>query len=284
MKGKKFAVTIAAVMAASMILLTPANAVAFPNLPPEQVSFVLTLGPTKWPGTVVFSGISGQAGGPFDVSDGTPYTAWCDQFDKVIVPGDTYMATLASSLGMATPWDKINFLLNHNTGEDLDEQVAIWLLFGFTPAEIAARYPGQPSADANSMYNMTSTVGAGFVPGPGQLVAVEVVTVGEDAQDLIIQLTIPSLPPGFTPGFWKHNIGVALGINPGKYSAFSGGPLDGTKLTLALLQGYAADVGVTLQEAYAVLSTGGGGAIAQARIDMANAFNAAAGYGPFVED
>lgn len=89
---------------------------------------------------------------------------------------------------------------------------------------------------------------------------------------------------GFTPGFWKHNIGVALGYNPGAYSAFSGGPLDGVHLTEAMLQGYATTVGVTFQQAYNVLSTGGGGAIAQARIDMANAFNAAAGYGPFVED
>ncbi len=93
----------------------------------------------------------------------------------------------------------------------------------------------------------------------------------------------PCCTPGFTPGFWKHNIGVALGYTNGAFSAFEGGPLDGQKVTLSLLNDLAATVGVSLQTAYTVMSTGGGGAIAQARIDMANAFNAAAGYGPFVD-
>jgi hypothetical protein len=88
------------------------------------------------------------------------------------------------------------------------------------------------------------------------------------------------LETGYTPGFWKHNIGVALGYNNGHYSAFR----DGTKLTAAMLQGYAAIVGVTLQEAYtAVSAKGNTEGQAQIRADMANAFNAAAGYGPFVD-
>jgi hypothetical protein len=84
---------------------------------------------------------------------------------------------------------------------------------------------------------------------------------------------------GYTPGFWKHNIGVALGYNPGAYSAFR----DGTKLTAAMLQGYAATVGVTLKEAYRAL-TAKGPHMDMVRADMANAFNAAAGYGPFVDE
>ena len=89
------------------------------------------------------------------------------------------------------------------------------------------------------------------------------------------------LETGYTPGFWKHNIGVALGYNKGHYSAFR----DGTKLTAAMLQGYAAIVGVTLQEAYAAVSAKGNTeGQAQIRADMANAFNAAAGYGPFVDE
>ncbi len=282
MKGKKFAVTIAAVMAASMILLTPVNAVAFPNLPATPVTFTLTLVPGHWPGTIVFTGI----GTGFDVENGVPYTAWCDQFDKIIVPGDTYTATLISSLSKGAPWDKINYLLNHNTGEDMDEQVAIWLLFGYTPAQIGARYPGQPTADANAMYTNANTNGAGFVPGPGELVAVEVVTVGADAQDLIIQLTIPELSPGFTPGFWKHNIEVRLGLTNGAYSAFEGGPRDGEKLTDALMDTLLAKVktmpgfaGLTFTQALANLNLKGWNPL---RTNTANAFNAAAGYGPYI--
>jgi len=90
----------------------------------------------------------------------------------------------------------------------------------------------------------------------------------------------PPPSPGYTPGFWKHNIGVALGYNRGDYSAFS----DGTKLTAEMLAGYAATVGVTLEEAYAAVSAKGNTeGQAQIRADMANAFNAAAGYGPFVD-
>jgi len=85
--------------------------------------------------------------------------------------------------------------------------------------------------------------------------------------------------PGYTPGFWKHNIGVALGYNPGDYSAFED---TGIKLTAAMLAGYAATVGVTLEEAYAALSAKGPG-MDMVRANMANAFNAAAGYGPFVD-
>jgi len=98
-----------------------------------------------------------------------------------------------------------------------------------------------------------------------------------------LRVEIYELPlcTGYTPGFWKHNIGVYLGYNNGKYSAFR----DGTKLTAALLEMYAATAGVTLQEAYTALTARGNRAgQAQIRADMANAFNAAAGYGPFIDE
>jgi len=84
--------------------------------------------------------------------------------------------------------------------------------------------------------------------------------------------------PGYTPGFWKHNIGVALGENPGGYSAFN----DGTKLTATMLQGFADSIPVTLADAYAALSAKGPG-MNTVRDGMANAFNTAAGYDPFVD-
>jgi len=60
---------------------------------------------------------------------------------------------------------------------------------------------------------------------------------------------------------------------------------DGTKLTATLLETYAATVGVTLEEAYAAVSARGNReGQAQIRADMANAFNAAAGYGPFIDE
>ncbi len=87
-------------------------------------------------------------------------------------------------------------------------------------------------------------------------------------------------PCGFTPGFWKHNIGVYLDYANGAFSAFEGGPLDGEKCNIFLdtIAG-----SVDLEALYVTMSTGGGGAIAQARADAANYLNELAGYGPFAD-
>ena len=82
--------------------------------------------------------------------------------------------------------------------------------------------------------------------------------------------------PGYTPGFWKHNIGVYLGENPGKYSAFR----DGTKLTADRLENIAAAVPVSLPDAYAALTAKGPG-MNTVRDNMANDLNYAAGYSDF---
>ncbi len=99
----------------------------------------------------------------------------------------------------------------------------------------------------------------------------------------------PPCAPGFTPGFWKHNIGVYLDIANGAPSAFEGGPLDGVKcdasiLGSTLLTNALAGLSPphTLEDIYGFLSTGGGGDIAQARADWANWLNSVFGYGNFV--
>ena len=87
--------------------------------------------------------------------------------------------------------------------------------------------------------------------------------------------------PGFTPGFWKHNIGVYIGVAEGAQSAFEGGPYDGQKAD-AFLDTVGWDT-AGWQAVLDVLSARGGGEIAQARADAANALNAMAGYGPFID-
>jgi len=97
--------------------------------------------------------------------------------------------------------------------------------------------------------------------------------------------------PGFTPGFWKHNIQVRLshapynlGLTNGAYSAFEGGQRDGQKLTdalmdsgLAAIQGYLG-AGFTFEQALEYLKLPGWSAD---RTNTANWFNFVAGYGPF---
>lgn len=94
--------------------------------------------------------------------------------------------------------------------------------------------------------------------------------------------------PGFTPGFWKHNIKVRLGLTNGAYSAFEGGPRDGEKLTddlmdagLAAINTALGAMGVgpfTFEQLLAFLE---GPGWSPDRTNTANWFNKVAGYGPF---
>ena len=167
---------------------------AFPNLP-GVVTVSLTPsanGVSLWPGTAAISGGSG------DLTSGN-YFCWCNDFYTNIDASKPYGATPVSSLSLGIPWDKINYLFNTYTTNDMNVQVALWLLLGTTvngfslsqvESDIGTRYgPIQPSSTAIAMYNDANTNGAGFVPGPGQLVAVDLVIPG--IQSLIIELRIP---------------------------------------------------------------------------------------------
>jgi hypothetical protein len=91
-------------------------------------------------------------------------------------------------------------------------------------------------------------------------------------------------PPGFTPGFWKHNIEVRLGLTNGAYNAFEGGPLDGAKLTDQMMDDYLAAINSALGTSFSFeallgyLELKGWDPL---RTNTANWFNFVAGYGPF---
>jgi len=87
--------------------------------------------------------------------------------------------------------------------------------------------------------------------------------------------------PGLTPGFWKHNIRVRLGLTNGAYSALP----DGTKLTDALMNQYLTAIRTAMGDptfefldALGYLKLKGWSAD---RTNTANWFNWAAGYGHF---
>ena len=89
---------------------------------------------------------------------------------------------------------------------------------------------------------------------------------------------------GFTPGFWKHNIRVALGY-PGHYSSFDD---SGDHLTFIEVLGYVEATGLwgtgtsALEAALAELTAKGPGS-EMIRRDAANALNHVAGYGDYVD-
>jgi hypothetical protein len=92
--------------------------------------------------------------------------------------------------------------------------------------------------------------------------------------------------PGLSPGFWKHNVGVYLGLQNGAYSdpGYTGGTVSKATMHDWLLKyfDYGHDGGL-LKELYDQLSTTGGGAAgAASRVAAANRFNAQADLYPYV--
>ncbi|MEM2129208.1 MAG: SdrD B-like domain-containing protein [Candidatus Bathyarchaeia archaeon] len=89
--------------------------------------------------------------------------------------------------------------------------------------------------------------------------------------------------PGLTPGFWKHNVGVYLGLQKGEYSD----PVNSPIVTKDTMGSWLASLdnmyggSLDLIDLYNKLCTKGGGAIgAQIRNDAANVFNNLAGLAP----
>jgi len=90
--------------------------------------------------------------------------------------------------------------------------------------------------------------------------------------------------PGFTPGFWKHNIKVYLGLTNGAYSAFEGGDLDGVKLTDGIMDGCLLAINTELGDGHTFAELLGyleGPGWSADRTNTANWFNWAVGYRPF---
>lgn len=188
-----------------------------PNLPIDPVIPTVTKYGTVSYFDIQFSDIAGI----YDVANGVKYAGWCiDPYGDVASPDISFylMCSVGAGYG-AIPWDKINYLLNHKIVSDpvtfqekLEIQYAIWYLVtggiepwsGFTSSEYW-------SGNAQAMYNDANTNGAGFIPQPGDTVAVIMVPATEGfyfggTQEMIIELTVPPYQyEGCTPGYWKNH-------------------------------------------------------------------------------
>jgi hypothetical protein len=284
MKTKRFVVALLSFLMASGIAIAAVSAVWTPSLPGVPVTLGIT-NTTAWtfPWQVALSGI----GSGFDVSDGS-YTGWCVDTEHGIDRTQTYLVNLYSSYDPALPaaiagvdWNRINYVLNNkDSGTADDIQAVLWyIVSGDWLIDAAWGYTHTATADA--ILAAAQSSGGTYEPGEGDILAVICLPEGSEetrAQMLVIELSVPTLEPGYTPGFWKHNIGVCLGYKPGHFSAFN----DGTKLSCTLLESYTSAAGYTLEEAWIALNAKGNkNGEAAIRADCANAFNAAAGYGPF---
>jgi hypothetical protein len=158
----------------------------FPNLPTSSLSVNLTNVPGLYPLTVVLSGVPSG----YDVTN-QAYTGFCVNLTVDISGYTIYSATLKSSLTMGSPWDKINYILNNQgaaTAQDV--QAAIWLVEGYTAAQITSLAGFTPTAAALALYSNAELYGNSFVPSAGQILAVRVQVSG--GQNLLIELRMPS--------------------------------------------------------------------------------------------
>ena len=190
------ALTLFALIGISLFIAPGANA-AGPtiNLPAFPVSATYTADPTNtFFSSVVLHGV----GSGYDVKDNTAYTGWCvERLSGPAPDGGTYTVTLYSTYDPSLPanltkwgtrvipWDQINYLLNHKqTAAASDIARAIWDLIEGTPSSL----PIEQDAIAH---------GTGFVPSPGQVVAVlttngsGIKSTGDTWQENIIEVPVP---------------------------------------------------------------------------------------------
>ncbi|KON33150.1 MAG: hypothetical protein AC479_05560 [miscellaneous Crenarchaeota group-6 archaeon AD8-1] len=267
-------VTLTALMIGMMLTIgiSSVNAAPFPNLPPGLV----TLQVADDTNSYFISTLSAVPAG-YDVADGS-YPGWCVDMRTDIPREEDILVTLYSSL---TPpldlaserWDMVNYILNNKEGlEMMDIQRAIWY---FVKMDGVGWWNGSPGAGAQAIVDDAEANGDGFIPGEGEILAI-ICMPETETQITIIEIEIPDIPCGLSPGFWKHNIRVALNF-PGRYSV----PHDGEpRIDYDIISGYADSIGVTLEQALEALTAKGPGSDI-IRLEMANAFNAAAGYEPY---
>jgi hypothetical protein len=293
MKQRNLVTCIVAVLMLSGVLMTTVSAQVWsPSLPMNSVTLEITnpyttpLCPSSYPFIIELSNV----GVGFDITDGT-YTGWCVDIENGITRGLEYDVMLYSSYDGTAPipnedWNRINYILNNKQGSGCDVQAAIWYFINGGAYWWIAGDPFDPSVDpeVQSMVSDAIAYGGTYEPGVGDTLAIVCVPEDEFAQTVIIELTIPPECPGFTPGFWKHNIRVALGA-PGGYSSFDE---SGDHLTYAEVLGYVEATGLwgtgtaALQAALEDLTAKGPGS-EMIRMDAANALNHVAGYGDYID-
>jgi len=267
----------------SSALAASVYAATWPSLPTTAVDITVVDGVDSY--FVATFAISPDT---FDVKNGAAYPGWCIDDIKGMSRGVPHSVMLYSSLVTPLPdsldmidWNAINYILNHKVGAMIDVQQAIWyfsaVLHGGMPLPVA--FP-----NAVAMINAANAPeNDGYIPGPDDILAVICYGTEEDYQNCIIELVTPpeEKEPGLTPGFWKNNLAVYLGLAKGNrgYSDPTGSPTV-TKDTMgAFFAGLDDNLGgpYDLEQLYRNLCPQLDGITADIRDAAANVFNVEAG-------
>jgi hypothetical protein len=157
------------------------------------------------------------------------YRGWCMENNHAY-PGEKdleyylYDSTDAANLPsvyIGKPWDKVNYLLNHKQGTRYDVQKALWRILEVDAYSLVVDPQINPSV-VDAMVAAANNNGPGFVPGPGEFVAVLILNDGfgpADAdlrnQDTLIEVMVPGVGCTLTPGYWKTH---SIFAKPKKYN------------------------------------------------------------------
>ena len=266
MNIKKISIIFVSVLMISGVFGASVSAAVWPSLPITTVQLTAVDGSTSY-FVITLSSVPGG----FDVANGN-YAGWCIDRSTTMTRSVLHDVILYSSISPPSEvasfdWDAINYILNHKQGSMLDVQNAIWYFTG-------DRTYGELSLNAKAMVD--DALVAIFDSAAGAVLAIICLPQEDpDAQNCIIELRRGGC--GLSPGFWKHNLKVYLGFTNGRYSVPHPGQ---PRISNSILESYLADIGVSAEQAYADLTTRGPGS-SSIRLDMANMFNAAAGYTPY---
>jgi hypothetical protein len=161
----------------------------------------------------------------YDVTNGV-YNGWCIDYGTPMPINISILVNLFSSycppvhLDHAN-WSYVNYLINNKQSDYYnDTQTAIWYFINLGPWTVA------PTPIGQNMVNDALANGAGFVPGPGQLVAVLCDPVNRDmdgdgtpdVQFSFIEVVVPDIPEDGTPVIkckWEYDLG------PGPHDGFA---------------------------------------------------------------
>lgn len=150
-------------------------------LPSDEISMQV-----DYPGTdCYYNVILCDVPSGYHVSDGI-YLGWCVDKHHYIDPDKVYKARMYSSYDPENPkpnpnWDKVNYILNNKRGTRRDIQEAIWY---FVEGEEPLTEGGR------NLVNDAEKNGEGFVPAPGQILAV-ILWIDNKTQVSIIEVSVP---------------------------------------------------------------------------------------------
>lgn len=145
--------------------------------------------------------------GDYDVENGV-YDGWCIEYGPHYTP-EEHPVTLHSSaceedisfFGIPfVNWSKANYILNNDLEATYSQkQHAIWHFIN-----VGSQEPSPPDSTTQQLIDNADMYGAGFIPSPGEVLAVLVNPVGREYQHTIIEVTVPCEEDSWNPN-WGDN-------------------------------------------------------------------------------